>query len=131
LFTAQKHSAHDGLHPPLIFTSGGSEVFFWSPNVLAQGAVEGGVNLYEWDEGQITLLSTGDRALPEAGGSENGQLQFAGASADGKNVYFSTPRALLPQDFDERADLYVARVGGGLAPPPPPPPLCDALAEGG
>jgi hypothetical protein len=126
--TARAHVAQDVLHPPVILSEDGSEVFFWSPDALSVGAVQGQVNLYEWRDGQISLLSTG---VPGIANSEigRGQLHFAGASADGQDIYFSTPRALVPQDSDERQDLYDARVGGGFAPPPAPAAPCDPLSE--
>jgi hypothetical protein len=44
-------------------------------------------------------------------------------------VYFATPKQMNWEDTDQRADLYVARVGGGFAQPAAPTP-CDPLTEG-
>jgi hypothetical protein len=119
------------LNPPRRLADDGSEVFFWSPDALALGAEEGGVNLYEWHAGQISLLTLGVSDTGEAvvEGAHH-QALFAGISADGRDVYFSTPRSLVPQDFDQRLDLYDAREDGGFAPPAPPPSACDPLGEG-
>jgi hypothetical protein len=54
---------------------------------------------------------------------------FGGASADGGDVYFTSPSALTGSDKDERWDIYDARVGGGFPEPLAPSP-CDAGAEG-
>lgn len=124
-----RHVANDSLHPPITLTNDGAQVHFWSPNALAVGAVEGLANLYVWRNGQISLLSAGMSGVPPAEG-DRGQLTFAGSSADGDELYFSTPRALLPQDYDQRQDLYVAKMGGGFEPPTPPLPPCDPLIEG-
>ena len=44
----------------------------------------------------------------------NGAL-FAGMSADGSRVFFTTPDQLLPVDTDHSADIYEADVEGGSA----------------
>src|SRR5262249_27571980 len=62
-------------------------------------------DLYEWEGGRIRLISTGTSS---AGSS------FAGASANGDDVYFLTRQSLVGQDTDDNVDLYDARVDGGL-----------------
>jgi hypothetical protein len=55
-----------------------------------------------------------------SGGTASGESYFLDASADGRDVFFSTPQALVPADVDYNYDVYDARVGGGFAPPAPP-----------
>jgi hypothetical protein len=114
-----------GDHRPVLISEDGREVFFKMRDVLAPGAREGDENLYEWHDGQISFLS-GD--IPGTAGLA--RSAFLGASSDGSSIFFRSERALVPQDTDERQDVYVARAGGGFAPPLSPPTPCDPLAEG-
>jgi hypothetical protein len=57
-------------------------------------------------------------------------MYFAGASADGGDVYFDTPQRLTWEDVDEHFDIYDARVGGGFPEPAAPAAPCAAAAEG-
>ncbi|HSK49334.1 MAG TPA: hypothetical protein VK889_02445 [Solirubrobacterales bacterium] len=117
------------LYSSVMITADGSRVFFRSLDDLANGAVSGRPNLYQWKNGQVALLST------EVAGQEE-DLRFAGASADGTDVYFSTSVRHNAEDLDEASDVYDARRGGGfpvagLPPSPPVPPTpCDPLEEG-
>lgn len=111
-------SASNGLRHLLTLTPDGHRVFFLSRDALAPGALEGERNLYEWQRGQVYLLGTAD------------DLMYYGSSNDGSEVYFATAERLNWEDEDSRADLYVARSGGGFTQPPPPPPACNPLLEG-
>lgn len=105
-------------------SSNGEKAFFRSKNRLATGATEGRWNLYQWEGGQVSFLASS----PVGSGSE---LQFAGMSESGDDVYFATLARLVGADQDDQADLYDARVGGGFPDPPSPPQPCDPLSEGG
>lgn len=115
------------LEPRVSITADGSRIYFASKDALAPGAAAGRPNLYEWSRGQVYLLVSQppgffvNPAFFEA---------YAGASADGSSVFFTTPEALTWEDKDLRDDLYVARVNGGFSPPPPAPPPCNPLSEG-
>jgi hypothetical protein len=112
-------------HPQVTISEDGQRIFFNMPDVLALGARSGEENLYEWHDGQISLLIT---AIPGT------NLLFAprlmGASVDGDSVFFKTKRSLVTQDVDQRQDIYVARVGGGFDSLSPPSPPCNPLSEG-
>jgi hypothetical protein len=102
-----------------------------------------GLDVYEWE-----AEGSGGCELPQgcthmlSSGEPSGPSSFLGASADGSNVFFSTPAQLVQQDTDEFDDIYDARVEGGFAPPPEPiaclscqgvgspPPLFDVPASG-
>jgi hypothetical protein len=100
----------------------GSRVVFASTDLLTPGA-ESGKNIYEWENGRLRLIMTGN--------TERGQdTRYGDISASGDDIYFTTPERLVSQDFDFTRDLYDAKVNGGFPEPPPPPIPCDPLAEG-
>jgi hypothetical protein len=83
----------------------GSRVFFNSPEQLVNADSNSQIDVYEWNQGTISLLSSGQ--------SRNGSY-FADASADGSDAFFVTYQQLVGQDRDTNRDLYDARIGGGL-----------------
>jgi DNA-binding beta-propeller fold protein YncE len=80
-------------------------VFFSTAGSLVAGDVNGVEDVYEFRDGQARLVSTGTNAAPSF---------FTEASADGRDVFFLTEGRLIQQDNDDLADLYDARVGGGI-----------------
>lgn len=115
-------SIENTLSPPITLTEDGERVFFIKRDPLAVGATAGQKNLYQWQDGQISFVA----------GSAPGfavDLQFAGASASGDDLYFTTVDRLTWEDVDGRMDVYDARVGGGFEAPPAPTPSCDPLIE--
>jgi hypothetical protein len=115
------------LAPPrsLVVDSDGTvRVFFISRDRLASGAIQGRQNLYEWKDGQVSFLATSE---PGKGLLD---LQYAGASATGDDVYFTTIDRMSWEDTDGNMDVYDARVGGGFVEPLPGPDACDPLTQG-
>jgi hypothetical protein len=97
----------------------GRRVFFESPDRLAPGDSNSSVDVYEFDGEASHLISSGDASAPS---------YFAGASANGSDVMFSTPASLVAVDTDgESVDIYDARVDGGLQSqnPEPAPSPCQ------
>lgn len=94
-----------------------SKVFFATTEPLAPGAAANGrVKVYEWEDGQVTLLSPS--------GANAAHARYAGSSADGTDVFVETSGQLDPADRDGGVpDLYNARIGGGF-PEPARPPAC-------
>ncbi len=80
-------------------------VFFDTPDPLVAADSNGVRDVYEYDAGSQRLISTG---------SGNGSSVFAEATPDGSDVFFITTQRLVAQDKDDNADLYDARVGGGI-----------------
>lgn len=113
------------LAPPRTLTDDGKRVFFTMPDVLAPGAVQGAVNVYQWEDGAVSLLASGPTFVSPI----NQGLRFVGASASGDDVFIRTNLQLAPFDTDLRADIYDIRVGGGLPAPPPPVVPCDSLTD--
>lgn len=95
--------------------------FFESRSRLTNDDTDSAYDVYQWRNGDLSLISTGDSARDGA--------VYKGNSADGRNVYFATLDALTWQDVDAVLDIYSARVGGGIPQPPPPAP-CLVLANG-
>ena len=98
---------------------GGDHVaFFQSAARLLASDVDGSYDVYQWRNGELSLLTPGtaDHAL------------YKGNDRDGRNVFFASRERLTWQDFDSVGDVYTARVAGGVAEPPPAA-VCDALAD--
>jgi hypothetical protein len=74
-------------------------------------------NIYEWHQGQISLLATGQAQALGMGGPA------------GRDVFLRTTARLAPQDFDLGYDIYDLRSGGGFPAPPPPPVPCDVASS--
>jgi hypothetical protein len=81
----------------------GSRIFFDTPTALVPQDINGQRDVYEWENGQVYLVSagTGSRAS-----------FFLDNSASGNNVYFATADNLAAADTDGGYDVYDARVGG-------------------
>jgi hypothetical protein len=126
------HTPVNKLHPPLLLSADGSRVFFQMPDALAPGGVAGKHNIYEWQNGQVSLLATAPQAESEDGVKPvmYVPLEYVGASESGDDVFVATPQQMSPQDTDQRKDLYDLRVGGGFPTGSEPAAPCDALLEG-
>ena len=79
----------------------GSYVFFNTSIALVPQDTNGTLDVYEWHEGTISLLSSG---------TDLTNSYFVGASADGANVFFATHARLVPQAGDNEGNVYDARV---------------------
>jgi hypothetical protein len=92
--------------PPSNVSADGERVFFQSPDPLTSGDSNDALDVYEYEDGEQHLISSG-RAPTES--------YFAGASASGDDVLFSTASSLTSADANTSVDLYDARVDGGSA----------------
>jgi hypothetical protein len=81
-------------------------VFFDTTDPLVGADVNGTRDVYAYRSGRASLISRG--TLPTSS-------QFAEATEDGSNVFFSTDDQLVGQDKDTVIDMYDARIGGGIA----------------
>lgn len=82
-------------------------VFFDTRTPLVPQAVNGEVNVYEYEDGQVSLVSSG---------TGTGESKFLDASASGDDVFFSTAQGLVQADTDNMLSVYDARVEGGFPP---------------
>jgi hypothetical protein len=107
----------------------GSRIFFQTQEALVPQDTNGQMDVYEWERegagsceptspnfsassgGCLYLISTGQSSSPS---------YFGDASANGDDVFFFTRQSLVSQDRDENADIYDARVDGGIAAQNPP-----------
>jgi hypothetical protein len=88
----------------------GSRIVFLSSEPLSSAASNGLPNVYEWNEGSVSLVSSGSSPTFDYG---------AVIDPSGKNIFFLTAAPLVSQDMDENVDVYDARIGGGGFPMPP------------
>ncbi|HST56337.1 MAG TPA: hypothetical protein VLJ42_10670 [Solirubrobacteraceae bacterium] len=97
--------------------------FFETRDALLSRDTNGRYDVYRYLDGDLDLISTGRD--PE-------DSHFGDASEDGDDVFFLTYDRLVGQDRDSLTDLYVARVGGGLASqyPVPDPDCQDDACQG-
>jgi hypothetical protein len=111
---------------------GQAQAYFTSYDSLASGAVEGKANIYEWVHGQVFLIATEPPGIGSPDQAEKGEreINFVDASADGTDLYFTTPQALNWENAEERWAVYDARIDGGFPEPPLTPSSCDADSEG-
>jgi hypothetical protein len=109
-------------------SSDGSRVFFSSPLALTPAALNNdcareleneckvaALNIYEWRNGEVSLLSDGRDTHSSFGSSSTFLI---GADPSGSDVYFTSNSALVPQDTDTQVDIYDAREDGGFQTPP-------------
>jgi hypothetical protein len=82
----------------------GTRVFFDTGEALVPQDVNGKRDVYEYEEGQLHLISSGEG---------NSDAEFGDASPSGADVFFLTRDRLVGQDKDDNVDLYDAKIGGG------------------
>ncbi len=97
-------------------SSDGSRVFFTTSNALVPQDTNGLDDVYEWENGRIYLISSGQGTVGSS---------FVGASSDGSDVFIRTTDHLAPQDIENSMEVYDARVDGGF-PYTPPSSGCDS-----
>lgn len=102
-----------------------SRVFFMSANPLVPGAQparpghEGeSMNVYEWEGGQVSLISDG---------STSGSI-FDGTTPSGNDAFISTRSQLTSGETGNWINVYDARVNGGFPEPPGEPAPCIGQA---
>jgi hypothetical protein len=96
--------------PRFVFDNG--RVFFATRAALVEEDTNGRLDVYEYHDGSLSLLSSG---------RGNAKAEFADASAGGQNVLIVTASRLVRSDIDEVDDVYDVRVDGGFSEPQRPP----------
>jgi hypothetical protein len=93
-------------NPYRAISADGSRIFFSTPESLLSQDRNEVTDVYEWENGALSLVSAGVGKQPSI---------FLGTTADGKTAIFSTFDTLLPRDRDNGdMDIYSARIGGGF-----------------
>jgi sugar lactone lactonase YvrE len=105
-------SSFNLLFPRMVLDDG--TVIFDTPDPLVRRDSNGTRDVYSYKDGQATLITPGVREF---------NATFIEATPSGHDIYFTTAQQLVGQDRDNTADLYDARVDGGLASQNPPPPV--------
>lgn len=94
----------------------GSRIVFSSAESLSPHAAPNGhLKIYEWHEGSVSLISSGDSTTNDFGPV---------LTPSGGDVFFMTSQGLVPGDIEGDIDVYDARLGGGFAPAPVEPAPC-------
>jgi hypothetical protein len=99
-------------------TDDGQLVFFVTEENLVSKDDDGLLDVYEWNSGQINLIS-----YPHSSTKE----WIYGMTPDGHDVLFTSSESLVPQKPAGSTAIYDARIDGGF---PPPLPQRAACAEG-
>jgi hypothetical protein len=108
-----------GLYLQHELSDDGSRVFFDSTDVLSPRATNGKQNVFEYENGQIYLISSG---------TSTSDSILMDASSDGSDVFFLTRDNLVAGLSDAgRYNVFDARVNGGFPAPSPVPP-CNGEA---
>jgi hypothetical protein len=114
---------------PRNLSDDGKRLFFESDEALTPADTDGKRDVYEFElVGSGTCTTSTGAYVTAAGGciylistgEGQGGSYFYEASANGDDVFFNTVDQLVGQDVDRFADLYDARVDGGLAGQNPP-----------
>jgi NHL repeat/WD40-like Beta Propeller Repeat len=123
------------LYQPRYLADSG-RLFFDSYDALVPQDSNGTGDVYEYEPsgaGNCTTssvtfaqLTGGCTGLISSGTSKEPSV-FMDASENGDDVFFLTKAQLVHADTDKVADIYDARVGGGIAEPPSPP-VCEGDA---
>jgi hypothetical protein len=87
-------------------------VFFDTVVPLVAADVNGNSDVYEWEDGEAHLISTG---------TDPAYSSFVATNPSGSDVFFTTAEGIVASDTDGAATMYDARVGGGFDEAPPLP----------
>jgi hypothetical protein len=103
----------------------GSRIVFMTASPLAPAASNGLENVYEWQrmstsvQGSVSMISTGSSLTAD---------KAPVLTPVGNDLFFATSQGLARQDTDGQADVYDARIGGGLPTAPAEMERCSADA---
>ena len=128
---AQLPAWEDQHHAARALAPDGSHLFFESYDSLLPADTNGARDVYEWQRAGSQKGCEEARTsayVPSAGGclslistgKSPQDSEFIDASADGRDVFFTTRESLIEED-PGLIDIYDARIGGGFAPKPTPP----------
>ena len=100
--------------PPRPISENGEYVFFDTAESLVPRDTNGKLDVYEWHDGTIGSISTGESSTNDYFLDSSSYVNAAGETVEGGNVFFGTHARLVPQDTDSSGDLYDARIDGGF-----------------
>lgn len=112
----------NALNPVANLTSDGSTVFFQTGDALVATDTDGLQDVYEWRDGEISLISSGQSAFDDF---------LWGVTPSGRDAFILTSDKLVAEDENGGAGaIYDARVDGGFAFSPPSPPCQGDACQG-
>jgi hypothetical protein len=118
LLGPDNNGPHGGGAPHNLADNG--RLFFDTPDALLPSDTNRIRDAYEYEDGQLHLISTGTSST---------ESRFLDASEGGNDAYLLTRQSLVPQDTEEEGfSIYDARVGGGFTGLVSPPPCTTADA---
>ncbi|HEX4668998.1 MAG TPA: hypothetical protein VH275_03370 [Solirubrobacterales bacterium] len=127
----------NGFEGPRFLSDNGQRLFFQSFDAILQADENGKGDIYEFERPGSGSCSAADNDFdPTAGGchylvssgKSEDESYLVDASADGRDVFFSTRERLVGWDENDNYDVYDLRAGGGFPEPPPAPPVCQGEA---
>ncbi len=96
----------------------GQYVIFTSAEALQSNDANGASDVYLWHCSEECKSPTEDGTVGMiSDGQDKSGVGASAISGSGSDIVFSTHTALVPQDTDPLADVYDARVGGGVQAP--------------
>jgi hypothetical protein len=101
-------------HSSPTVSNDGSVIAFHTEQSLSPRDANDESDLYMWNSGQVSLITTG---AVHGGLAEFYPGSSFAVSGSGEDVYFGTEAQLTPSDGDGKADVYDARIDGGFQPP--------------
>jgi hypothetical protein len=104
----------DSAQESRIATEDASRVVFASAEQLSPDDHNTLPDAYEWHEGALNLITTGDASSSGLGRNVTGELILPLISRDGGAVLFATADRLVGRDQNSATDAYAARTGGGF-----------------
>jgi hypothetical protein len=119
---------------PRFLSENGSRVFFSSWDRLSLADESARPDVYEYERSGVGTCTSQSAEFREAAGGciyliSSGQSEDSSflldASADGRDLFFSTRGALLGADDNDNYDVYDARSDGGFREVPQPP-VCES-----
>jgi hypothetical protein len=108
----------------------GSFVFFTTFEALQPDDANSAPDVYEWHNGLVSLISDGQNPGVSSSPTEATANVFIGASADGRDVFFTTPNTLVAEGGDSPGAIYDARIGGGFPQAIVAPPCREDACQG-
>ncbi len=84
-----------------VISSDGARVFFDTPDPLVPQDSNGKRDVYEWENGSVSLISSG---------TDLEESFYLDSSESGNDVFFNTTDGIAPGDTDDAYDAYDARV---------------------
>jgi hypothetical protein len=115
--------------PVRAMSDDGSYVFFDTADALVPQDENHTLDVYEWHEGRVSLVSSGKDKAPSFFLGQS-SAEIGGVRVEAANVFFGTHASLVPQDTGDSGDLYDARICAEADPCIKPPVGETAQCEG-